>query len=135
MPEHYHQSPSDRGQAVLLDDIRNLTCTYGTATFTDSEFQTLLHRDGLDQHHVQGSIVTRHYHLSTCRQRNFTSHVRSTEIELRTIFVEERRMTATFFLAQYVYFAFEFSVRSDRTGFAKNHTTADLGLFNTAEQQ
>src|SRR5258708_18587577 len=44
-------------------------------------------------------------------------------------------MTTTFFLAQYVYLTLEFSVRSDRAWFAKNHTTTDLGLFNTTEQQ
>src|SRR4030095_6300153 len=57
------------------------------------------------------------------------------EIELRTIFLEEWSVTSTFFFAQYVNFAFEISVRSDRTWFANNHTTTDLCLFNTAEQQ
>src|ERR1700755_2533084 len=105
--------------SILLNDLSNLTCTHCTSTFADSEFQTFLHSDRLDQHNAQRSVVTRHYHLSTCRQRNFTSYVRSTEIELRTIFVEERSMTTTFFLAQYINFTLELSVRSDRTGFAK----------------
>src|SRR4030095_11434245 len=44
-------------------------------------------------------------------------------------------MPTTFFFAQYVNFAFEISVRSDRTWFANNHTTTDLGFFNTTKQQ
>src|SRR6185503_4052425 len=44
-------------------------------------------------------------------------------------------MTATLFFAQYINFAFEISVRSDRTWFANNHSTTDLGFFNTTEQQ
>src|SRR5688572_8559587 len=44
-------------------------------------------------------------------------------------------MASTLFFAQYVNFAFEISVRSDRTWFANNHTTTDLGFFNTTEQQ
>jgi hypothetical protein len=31
----------------------HLTGTYRTATFTDSELQTLFHGDRLDQHHVR----------------------------------------------------------------------------------
>src|SRR5579872_3204066 len=84
---------------------------------------------------MERSAITRHHHLSTSRQRNFTGNVRSTEIELGTILVEERRVTATLFLAQNVNFALELGVRSDGTGFAKDHTTTDLGLFNTTEQQ
>src|SRR5271170_6947629 len=87
--------------SILLHDLRNLTSTNRTATFADSEFQTLFHGDRLDQHYRKRSIVTRHDHLSTRRQRNFTSYVRSTEIELRTILVEERSVTTAFFLAQH----------------------------------
>ncbi|HVU94949.1 MAG TPA: hypothetical protein VHE34_06975 [Puia sp.] len=119
----------------LFNDLSYLTCTYRTATFADSEFQTLFHSDGLDQNNRQRSVIARHHHLSTRRQRNLPGDVRSTEIELGTILVKERSVTATFFLAQNVHFTLELGVRSDGAGFAKNHTTTDLGLFNTTEQQ
>jgi hypothetical protein len=70
-----------------------------------------------------------------CRQGHFTRYVRGTEIELRTIFVKERRVTATLFLAQYINLTLELGMRSDRTGFAKHHPAADLVLFNTTQQQ
>src|SRR6188768_416220 len=44
-------------------------------------------------------------------------------------------MTSALFLAQNINFAFEVSVRSDRTWFANNHTTTDLSFFNTTKQQ
>src|SRR5690606_7782417 len=104
-------------------------------TFANREFQTFFHRDGLNQFNLQRSVIARHNHLSARVQFNFTGYVSCTEVELRTVFVEERSMTTTFIFAQYVNFAFEFSVRSDRTGFNDYHTTTDLAFFNTAEQE
>ena len=119
----------------LFNDLGHLTCTNGTATFADSEFQTLFHGDRLDQYNGQGGVVARHYHLGTSRKRNLAGDVRRTEIELGTIFVEERSVTAAFFLAQNVNLTLELGVRSDRAGFAKDHAATDLGLFNTTEEQ
>ena len=53
------------GMGVLFQDFSNLSGTYCTATFADREFQTLFHRDGLDQFYVQVGVIARHYHLST----------------------------------------------------------------------
>src|SRR5689334_768862 len=80
----------------LFDDLSHLTGTNGTATFTDSEFQTFLHRDGSDQLNQQVHVITRHNHFYAFRQHALTCYVRSTEVELRTVFVEERSVTATF---------------------------------------
>src|SRR5882757_1094880 len=126
---------SDVSKIRLFQNFSNLSGAYGTAAFTDSEFQPFFHGYRLDQLHSQVGIITRHNHFSAGIQFYFSGYVRCTEIELGTVFVEERRVTATFFLAQYVYFTLEFSVRGDRAWFAKYHTTADLCFFNTAEQQ
>src|SRR6478672_206769 len=120
---------------TLFQNFSNLSCTYCATTFTDSELKTFLHRDRLDQLNSEVGVITRHHHFSTCIQFNFTGNVCCTEVELRTIFVEEWSMTSTFFFAQHVYFTFEFSVWSDRSWFAKYHTSADLVLFNTTEQK
>src|SRR5690606_33856358 len=61
--------------------------------------------------------------------------VSGTEVELRAVFVEERRVTTTFFLGQYVNFSLELGVRCYRVRLTDNHTTANLILLNTAEQQ
>src|ERR1700704_6746601 len=97
----------------LLQYFSYLSSTYGTSSFTNSELQTLFHCDWLYQFHSKGCIITWHYHLSPCRQLNLPGYIRCTEIELRTIFIKERRMTSTFFLTQHINFALEFSMRSD----------------------
>ena len=58
-------------------------------------------------------VVTRHHHFNSIRQLHRAGHVRRTEVKLRTVVSEERRMTATFFLAQDVDFRLELLVRSD----------------------
>src|SRR5258705_12783832 len=122
-----------RGGLFLLQNLSHLSRTYCTSAFADSEFQTFLHRDRLNKLYSQGRIITGHNHLCASGQFHFTSNIRSTEVKLGAIFVEERSVTSTFFLAQHVHFTFEFSVRGNRPGFANNHTTTDLVLFNTAE--
>src|SRR5690606_29794195 len=90
--------------------------------------------DRSDELYSQVHVIARHYHFHTCRQFALTCNVCGTEIELRTVFVEERRVTTTFFFAQHVNFAFEFCMRSDALRGSDNHTTADIFLFNTAKQ-
>src|SRR5262249_1864998 len=75
----------------LLQNLSDAPRTNGAATLTDGETETVLHRDGLDQRHSHLSVVTRHDHLGTLRQRDDTGNVRSPEVELRTVVVEERR--------------------------------------------
>src|SRR5690606_10989371 len=61
-------------------------------------------------------------------------HVSRTEVELRTIALEERRMTATLFLGQNVHLGGELSVRLDRTGLGQNLTTLDVFTLGAAQQ-
>ena len=74
---------------------------------TDRETQTLFHRDRSDQLNRDRGIVTRHNHLGALFQGNRAGHVGRTEVELRTIVVEERRVTATLFFRQNVDLALE----------------------------
>ena len=69
--------------------------------------------------------------ICSCSQVNFTSYVGCTEIELRTVFVEEWRVT-TFFFAQNVNFAFELSVRVIDPGLQSTIPRRIAVLFNTA---
>ena len=59
-------------------------------------------------------VVARHHHLDAFRQLRHARHVRRAEVELRTVAVEERRMTAAFFLRQNVDLALDLGVRRDR---------------------
>ena len=74
--------------------------THGTATLTDSETQTVLDGDGGDQLHVHVDVIAGHAHLGALGQGDDAGNVGGTEVELGTIVVEERGMTAAFFLLQ-----------------------------------
>ena len=86
----------------LLDDGRHTAGADGSAALADSEGKTLLHSDRVDQLDGHLNVVTRHAHLCAGGQVADTRNVRGTEIELRTIVVEERCMTATLVLGQNV---------------------------------
>ena len=95
---HVYQTVTEA--AKLAVDLGNNAGTDGTAAFTDSEAQTFLDSDRGDQFDIHLDVIARHAHLGTFRQGDNTSHVGGTEIELRTIVVEERSMTAAFVLGQ-----------------------------------
>ena len=82
----------------LLNDGSNTARTYCSTTFTNSECKTLLHSDRMDQFDSHFYVITRHAHFCTCRKVADTCYVSCSEVELRTIVVEERSMTSTFIL-------------------------------------
>ena len=83
-----------------VDEFGNLTGTYGTATLTDSETQTLRASYRIDQLNLNLEVITRHYHLSSFRKSDLTGNIHGTDVELRTIVVVERSVTATFLFLQ-----------------------------------
>src|SRR5690606_35319268 len=92
------------------------------------------HGDRSDQGDNHLDVVARHYHLNAFRQFAVTSHVSSTEVELRTVAFEERSVTTAFFLAQYVDFAFELGVRLDGARLGQYLTTLDVITLGAAQQ-
>src|SRR5690606_9847913 len=119
---------------VLLDDLGYNARTNGTTTFADREAQTVFHRDGGDQGNYQGHVVTRHNHLGTFRQFTRTGYVSATDVDLRTIALEERRVTTTFFLGQNVHFTLELGVRLDGTGHRQNLAALYVFTLGTTQQ-
>src|SRR5690606_19388387 len=96
-----------RADIESLDDFGDDTGADGTTTFTNREAQAFFHRDRRNQLHRDRHVVTRHHHLRTFRQRDRTSHVRRSEIELRTVVAKERRVTTTLILRQHIHLATE----------------------------
>ena len=115
-------------------DLGNNAGTNGSAAFTDSETKTFFDSDRGDQLNVHNNVVARHAHFGAFRKSDDTGNVSRSEIELRTIVVEERRMTATFVLGQNVNLTLELGVRMNGAGFCKNLTSFDLGSLNTTKQ-
>src|SRR5262245_3711932 len=127
-------APRSRGTASL-DDLGDDASADGTAAFTDREAQTFVHRDRRDQRHFHLDVVTRHDHLYAFRQFARTGHVRRTEVELGAVAFEERRMTATLFLRQYVHLSVELGVRLDRAWLRQHLATLNLFTLGTTQQR
>ena len=118
----------------LLDDCSNSTGTYGSAALTDSETETLLHSYRMDQLDRHFYVITRHAHLGTSREFANACNVSCSEVELRTIVVEERCMTATLVFCQNVNLSCKFLMALYRTRFYKTLTSLDLCSLNTTKQ-
>mmetsp|Transcript_4709 Transcript_4709/g.15187 ORF Transcript_4709/g.15187 Transcript_4709/m.15187 type:complete len:458 (-) Transcript_4709:602-1975(-) len=118
----------------LLDDLGDYAGTNGTAAFTNREAQTIFHGDRSNQGNTHLDVVTRHNHFHTFRQFARTGYVGGTEVELRTVALEERSMTTTFFFGQYVHFALELGVRSDGARNRQNLTTLNVVTLGTTQQ-
>ncbi len=105
---------------ILLEDLGDNAGTNGTAAFTDSEAQTFLDSDGVDQLDLHIDVVARHDHLNTIGQLDVAGDVGGTEVELGTVAVEEGGMTAAFFLGQHVHLADGVGVGLDGAGLGPN---------------
>ena len=118
----------------LLDDRNYSTGTNGTATLTDSETQTLLHSYWMNQLDCHLNVVARHAHLCTFRKLANACNVCCSEVELRTIVVEERCMTAALVFSKNVNLSCEFLVAGYGTRFNKTLTSLDLCSLNTTKK-
>src|SRR5690554_689808 len=116
------------------DNLGNHAGANGTAAFADSEAQTFFHGDRSDQGNNQLDVVARHDHFHAFGQFAGTGHVSGTEVELRTVALEERGVTTTFVLAQYVDFGFELGVRLDGARLGQNLTTLNVFTLGTTQQ-
>src|SRR4051794_29407728 len=119
----------------LLEDLRDATGADGAATLTDGEPQALLHGDRLDQLDRHLGVVARHDHLGAGGQGHDARDVRGPEVELRTVVVEEGRVTATLVLREDVDRTLEVRVRGDRTRLDDDLAALDVLTLDAAEQQ
>src|SRR5918911_3006667 len=119
----------------LLEDLGDATGADGAATLTDGEPQALLHGDRLDQLDRHLGVVARHDHLGAGRQGHDARDVRGPEVELRTVVVEEGRVTTTLVLREDVDRTLEVRVGRDRTRLHDDLTALDVLALDAAEQQ
>src|SRR5690625_3432260 len=122
-----------RAAITLLVDLRDHAGADGAAAFADGEAQAFLHRDRVDQRDVHLHVVARHHHLHAFRQHHRAGHVRRAEVELRTVALEERRVTTAFFLAQAVHLGLELRVRRDRALLGDDLAALDLVTLDAAQ--
>ena len=124
--------PGVRG---LLEDLGDAAGADRAATLADGEAQALLHGDGLDQLNAHVGGVAGHDHVLAVRQGDNTGHVRRTEVELRPVVVEERRVTAALVLGQDVDRALEVGVRRDRARLAADLAALDVLALDATQEQ
>ena len=120
---------------VLLKNLGDLTRTYGAATLTDSEAKTCVASNRVDELNVDLNVVTGHYHLYTFGESDLTGYVKCTDVELGTILVVERSVTATFLFLEDINRSFELAVGLNNTRMADYHTALDVFLVDTAEKE
>ena len=120
---------------ILVQNGSNTAGTDSAATLTDSEGKTLLHSDGVDELDGHLDVIARHAHLSSLGKGDNTGNVSCSEIELRTIVVEERGMTAAFIFGQDVDLSGEFLVAGNGAGLCNNLATLDSGSLNTTKKK
>ncbi len=85
---------------VLVEDLGDLTRTYGAATFADSEAETLVASYGVDELDDDFYVVAGHYHFNTFGKGDFAGNVKGADVELGTIVVMEGSVATTFFFLQ-----------------------------------
>jgi hypothetical protein len=120
---------------VLVKQTDYLTCTNGTTTFADSELETFVDSNRVDELDFDFYVIARHNHLGSLGKSDFTGDVKSTDEELRTILVVERSVTATFVFLQYVNLSLELFVRSDGVRVSDYLTTFNFLLVNATEEK
>src|SRR5580698_7192953 len=121
--------------AALLNNLGNRSGAYGVAAFADCKPQALLHRYRRDQLDHQADIVSRHHHFGALGKFGHSGHIRRAQIKLRTVSLEEWRVSSTFFFGQNVNLSLELGVRRNRSRLRQHHAALDIFLRNTAQQE
>src|SRR5260221_13935597 len=121
--------------AQLLQDVRDPPRTHSPTTLADGEPKALFHSDRLDQLHVHLGVVTGQHHLGALRQADDTGHVGGTEVELRTVVVEERRVPGSLRLWQEFNLGLELGVRGVGAGLDDDLAAVHLLALDPAQQQ
>ena len=106
----------------------------GAAALADSEAEAVLDGDGGDQLNIHVDVVAGHAHLNALGQGDDAGHVGGTEVELGTVVVEERGVTAALVLAQDVDLTLELGVGVNALGSSENLAALDVLLRDAAEQ-
>ena len=117
-----------------VEDLSDLACTDGASTLTDGEAKTCVASNRREKLHLDLYVVTGHHDLLTLGQLDVTGYVKCTDEELRTVVVAERRVTTTLLLLEDVDGSLKLRVRLHGARSADDHTTLQLILVNTTEQ-
>ena len=96
------------------------------AAFADCEAESFLHRYRSDEFDFEGAVVARHYHFDALGKLDLAGDVGGTEVELRLISAEERRVASAFFFLQDVNLALEVRMRLDASRLREDLSALDV---------
>ena len=113
-------------QRFLFDNLCNYAGTYCSSTFTNSESKSFFDCDRCDQLYFHDDVISRHAHFCSFRKLKVACYVCCSEIELRSVSVEERCMSSAFFFLQYLYLSLEVCVRVNRARCAEYLSSFDF---------
>src|SRR5699024_10046755 len=118
----------------LLLDLGDNAGADGVAAFADSEAHAFFHGNRGDQLNMHIDVVAGHAHLGALGQGDDAGNVGGAEVELRTIVVEERGVTAALFLLQDIDMAVEGGVGMNGAGNSDDLAALDLVAVDTTQQ-
>src|SRR5207253_10244821 len=118
----------------LIQNIAHATRPDGFAAFADGEANGFLQRDRSAQIDLDCDVVAGHDHFHAVRQLDRASDVGGSEVKLRQVVGEKRRVTAAFLLGQNVNFRLELLVWRDRARLGNDLSAFDLILLQAAQQ-
>src|SRR5439155_19106101 len=107
----------------------------GVPAFTDREPESIFECDRSPERDFEIDVITRDDHLAALGQLHVAGDVRGPDIELRSVAVEERRVSATFLLGKDVDLGVELGVGLHRPGLRDDLTPLDVLALEAAEQQ
>src|SRR6202453_5216984 len=119
----------------LLKNLGDAPGADGPAAFANRELQAILHGDRLDQLDLHVGPVARHDHLGALGEGHHAGHVRGTEVELRPVVVEERRVPPALILRQDVDLALELGVRGVGARLDDDLAALHVLALDAAQQQ
>eukprot|EP00043_Microstomoeca_roanoka_P004985 m.52992 g.52992 ORF g.52992 m.52992 type:complete len:435 (+) comp12746_c1_seq1:3487-4791(+) len=118
-------------KATLAENLGDNASSNSLVTFTNCESLTLLERNIGDEFNLAACVLTGHHHLAL-RELDCASDITSAGKHLRTVTIDKRSVTTTFFFAQNVELCLELAVGFDGTGLAHDLTLADVFALQTA---
>src|ERR1700694_1373194 len=119
---------------ALLDDVGDRAGADRAAAFADGEAGAFFERDRRHQLAADRRVVARHHHLDAFRQIQRPGDVGRPDVKLRTIAIEERRVTAALFFRQDVDLALELRVRLDAARLGQYLPALDVVFFDAAQE-
>ena len=103
------------------------------AALTNSEAVLLVHCNRVNQGYVHSiKVIARHNHLYSLRKIDGAGDIGGSEVELRTISLEERCMTAALVLGKNVDVCNELGMRGDGARLSENLATLNFLTLGAA---